>query len=148
MRNFWTQTVSILSTCILIKTFKIKFYSVLCIMPFALICKIQIYIPNMIVSSLIIQIYFSSIKLAKFWYITCFISNFISIWPQSIDYRTITKKIRLCKLQEISAETNHQFRNGRSTLLKCIRKTGFQYQKADNLKVIMESPRLACCMVV
>lgn len=143
MRNFWTQTVSIPSTCILIKTFKIKFYSVLCIMSFALICKIQIYIPNMIVSSLIIQIYFFSIKLAKFWYITCFISNFISIWPQSIDYRTI-----LCKLQEISAETDHQFRNGRSTLLKYIRKTGFQYQKADNLKVIMESPRLACCMVV
>ena len=61
----------------------------------------------------------------------------------SIDYRTI-----LCKLQEISAETDHQFRNGRSTLLKYIRKTGFQYQKADNLKLIMESPRLACCMVV
>ena len=39
--------------------------------------------------------------------------------------RLLQKKILLCKLQEISAETDHQFPNGRSTLLKYIKRLDF-----------------------
>ena len=48
----------------------------------------------------------------------------------------------LAKLQEISLDTNYQFPYGRTTLYKIIKKLAFKYKKADNRKVIMESPRL------
>ena len=49
----------------------------------ALVCKICIYMPKMILSSLLTYISFSYIKFANFWYITCFVPNLIPIWPWS-----------------------------------------------------------------
>ena len=48
----------------------------------------------------------------------------------------------LSKLIEISAGTDCRFPYGRTMLHAHPVKTGLQYQKADNQKVIMKSPRL------
>ena len=50
---------------------------------YVLVCKIYIYMPRMTLSSLSTKISFFYIKLANFWYRTCFVSNLIPIWPQS-----------------------------------------------------------------
>ena len=46
------------------------------------------------------------------------------------------------KLKELSAGTNYEFPYGRTTLFHLVKKLGFNYQKADNRKVLMESPRI------
>ena len=52
------------------------------------------------------------------------------------------RDIFLSKLKEISAGTECKIPYGRAMLHAYLVKTGLQYQKADNQKVIMESPRL------
>ena len=51
------------------------------------------------------------------------------------------RDITLSKLKEISAGTDCKFPYGRTMLHAYLVKTGLQYQKADNQKVIMKSPR-------
>ena len=43
----------------------------------------HVYMLKMTLSSLLTKISFFYIKLVNFWYIICFVSNLISIWPQS-----------------------------------------------------------------
>ena len=50
------------------------------------------------------------------------------------------RDIILIKLKEVSAGTDCNFPYGRAILLAYLVKTGLQYQKADNQKVIMKSP--------
>ena len=47
----------------------------------------------------------------------------------------------LSKLEEISAGTDCKFSYGRTMRHVCLVKIGLHYQKADNQKVIMKSPR-------
>ena len=53
-----------------------------------------------------------------------------------------TLDMLLNKLKEILAGTDYEFSNGKTTLHAYLVKIRFQYQKADNRKVIMESPSL------
>ena len=48
----------------------------------------------------------------------------------------------LTKLKEPSAATDYEFLYGRTTLHAYLIKIGFQFRKADNQKVNMESPKL------
>ena len=50
---------------------------------YLLVCKVHVYVLKMTLSSLLTKISFFYIKLVNFWYIICFVSNLISIWPQS-----------------------------------------------------------------
>ena len=46
------------------------------------------------------------------------------------------------KLKEISTGMHYEFPYGRTTLYHLQKKRGFKYQKADNHKVLMETPRI------
>ena len=47
---------------------------------YVLVCKISIYMSMMLLWGPLTWISFSNIKLANFWYITCFVPNLIPIW--------------------------------------------------------------------
>ena len=47
------------------------------------------------------------------------------------------------KLKEISARTSYEFPYGRTTLYHLLKKRGFEFQKTNKLKVIMETHRAA-----
>ena len=64
------------------KTFKIQFDG-LPLLHYVLACKIHMYMPEIILSSLLILISFFYMKFANFWYKTCFIPYLISISPWS-----------------------------------------------------------------
>ena len=45
-------------------------------------------------------------------------------------------------LKEISNGTHYEFPYGRNTLCHLLKKFGFKYQKEDNRKALMETPRI------
>ena len=62
-------------------TFKIQFHGVP-LLHYVLVSKIHIYMSNITILSLLTKISFFYIKLANFWYVTCFVPNLIPIWAK------------------------------------------------------------------
>ena len=89
---FFIYSLSFICWYILIlhfKTFKIQFHGVLPPLHYVLVCKMYIYMLKMTFSSLLTYTSFFYKTFANFWYMTCFVPNFILIWPQSDGLSTL-----------------------------------------------------------